>query len=293
MLMSKDLYQQSTKHGGRYIYRMRTYQAEWRVAVSVMRLLVRGKQTAAQSLDEHIEKVEKTLGIKYSEKQIEAISKTFKYNLHVITGYPGTGKTTVLKGIIAIQEAIKKNPNILLCSPTGRAARRMEEATGYPALTIHSLLGLKGDEVPEEMPDIGDCDLLIVDEVSMLDIFLADMLLQAIHSGTRVVLVGDPDQLPSVRAGAVLMELIHSRCVPVTRLDAIFRQAAKSNIIVNSKAIREGKTNIKTGDDFQFIEVTDENEAASKIKSEFFHFLMGGVPLDEVEILTPRREQNA
>lgn len=290
MLARGELYCQHTKQGD-YIYKMQTYQAERRVAISVMRLLVRNQHPVVSNIDNYIKYAEKSFDILYSEKQIEAIKKTFQYNLHVITGYPGTGKTTVLKGIIAIQEAIKDKPNIILCSPTGRAARRMEETTGYAASTIHSLLGLKGDEMPDELPALPECDLIIIDEVSMLDIFLADLLLDAIQSGTRVVLVGDPNQLPSVRPGAVLMELIKSRCVPVTHLDAIFRQAAQSNIIVNSKAIRDGTRKIKAGGDFHFIEIKNETEAVNKMKSAYLRALMAGIPLDDIEILTPRRDK--
>jgi exodeoxyribonuclease V alpha subunit len=284
------LYRQPSKAGD-LIYLENTYKAERGVAVSVMRLLVRGQNQPVKSIDSFIEQVEKDSGIAYSPAQIDAIKTTFKYNFYVITGYPGTGKTTVLKGIIAVQKAIKKDPVIYLCSPTGRAARRMEEATGCPAQTIHKLLGLNGSELPEEPPILGECDLLIADEVSMLDIFLADILLYAVSAGTRVVLVGDTDQLPSVGPGAVLRELIKSRCVPVTHLDTVFRQAAQSNIILNAQAIRSGSSKLFLGNDVQFIEVESEEKAIEQIKSVYFHTLMLGNSLDDVEILTPRREK--
>ena len=291
MIERGQVYRQRSKIGD-LIYLMKTYKAEREVAKSVMRLLWSCESKPVDKLDRMIAGAEKKHSITYSEQQRKAIETTFRYNLHVITGYPGTGKTTVLKGILHVQRAIKNNSVIYFCSPTGRAARRMTEATGHEASTIHSLLGLHGDETPEEPPDIGKADLIVVDEVSMLDIFLADMLLYAIHAGTRVVLVGDPDQLPSVGPGAVLVELIHSKCVPVTKLDAVFRQADGSRIALNARTIRGGGTDLQSGNDFQFIPADNSEDAVTKIKSIYLRTMMAGVDVDEIEVLTPRRDKH-
>lgn len=292
MVKRGEIIRQRTNNSGDLIYLRRAYTGEREVAQSVLRLLWEKRPKPVTHLAEWIKKAETKLGITYSEQQRKAIETTFQYNLHVITGYPGTGKTTVLRGLLYVQNSLKNNASIHLCSPTGRASRRMTEATGHGAQTIHSLLGLHGDEVPEETPEIGEADLVIVDEFSMVDMYLCNVLLSAIQAGTRVVLVGDPDQLPSVGPGAVLVELIRSRCVPVTKLDAVFRQAEGSNIALNAKTIREGGTKMLEGKDFRFIEVDNSEIATEKIKSMYLRSIMAGVDVDDIEVLTPRRDKH-
>ena len=186
--------------------------------------------------------------------------------LSVITGGPGTGKTMIQKAILDIYQRQKPDATICCCAPTGRAARRMEQATGHPASTIHKALNLVADEDGNfNEPELLEADLVLVDEVSMLDVYLAGYLFDAISLDAQVVLIGDSDQLPSVGPGAVLSEIIASGKVPVARLDKVFRQQAGSRIAVNAKAIRQGVRNLEFGEDFQFVESPDIETSADKV----------------------------
>lgn len=287
-----EVLRQRTAKAGDLIYLRKAFIAERDTAKAVLRLLWQKPAKPVDHLDELIQEAEKKLGITYSEQQRAAIKMVFQYHFSIITGYPGTGKTTVLRGILHVQNALKQNAGITLCSPTGRAARRMTETTGHGAQTIHSLLGLRGDEMPEETPELEKPDMLIVDEVSMVDMYLMHLLLDAVPSGTRVVLVGDPDQLPPVGPGAVLVEMIRSECVPVTKLDAVFRQAEGSTIALNAKTIREGGTEMLKGKDFRLFEVDNSELAAEKIKSLYLRAVMSGIDVDDIEVLTPRRDKH-
>ena len=178
--------------------------------------------------------------MEYDDVQAAAIRKAAVSKVMVMTGGPGTGKTTTAQGIIASYRAF--GLKILLAAPTGRAAKRMSEATGMEAKTIHRLLEYKppqGYQKNEENPLEGD--VLIVDECSMLDVVLMNALLKAIPLGMRLILIGDIDQLPSVGAGNVLRDIIDSGMIPVIRLTRIFRQAQTSRIIMNAHKINEGK----------------------------------------------------
>lgn len=198
-------------------------------------------------------------GIEYDEVQIAAIRQAVTAQAMVLTGGPGTGKTTTTQGIIA---ALKKaGLRVLLAAPTGRAAKRMSEATGMEAKTIHRLLEYspqEGYKRSDENPLEGDA--LIVDECSMIDLLLMNSLLKAVPAGMRIVLVGDIDQLPSVGAGNVLREIIDSRRIPVVRLVRIFRQAQKSRIVMNAHAINEGRfPDTSNGRDTDFFFMKEEN----------------------------------
>ena len=197
-----------------------------------------------------------------------------------------------------IQKAIldiyhRQNPDgmICCCAPTGRAARRMEQATNHPASTIHKALNLMADEDGNfNEPELVDADLILVDEVSMLDLYLANYLLGAIRLGAQVVLIGDSDQLPSVGPGAVLSEIIASGKVPVARLDKVFRQQAGSRIAVNAKAIRQGIRNLEFGDDFQFVDSPDIAASADKVVTLYLQEVKK-YGLDNVALLTPYRKK--
>ncbi len=174
-----------------------------------------------------------------SDEQQSAIQMALTHPVSVLTGGPGTGKTTCLKALITTLES--QGRKYALASPTGRAAKRLSEATGRPARTIHRLLEfspVEGFKHNNENPL--DLDFLVVDEASMLDLLLTNNLLKAVRPGTRVLFVGDVDQLPSVGAGDVLRDLIDSKVLPVTRLNTIFRQAANSKIITNAHLINQG-----------------------------------------------------
>ena len=230
-------------------------------------------------------------GMQYDEIQMQAIQEAVTSKALVLTGGPGTGKTTTTLGIItAFADAGAK---ILLAAPTGRAAKRLSEATGREAKTIHRLLEFKppeGYQKNEEKPLEGD--VLIVDECSMIDIMLMYNLLKAVPDSMTLILVGDIDQLPSVGAGNVLRDVIESGCVPVVRLQRIFRQAQKSRIIMNAHRINEGQmpdlSNGRTSD-FFFMEEEDPEKAVSTITklvkenlSRYYH-----TPSSEIQVLTP------
>ena len=230
-------------------------------------------------------------GIVYDEVQQEAIQKALDSKVMVLTGGPGTGKTTTTQGIIAAFKT--RHMSILLAAPTGRAAKRMTEATGMEAKTIHRLLEynpMDGYKRNEENPLEGDA--LIVDECSMIDILLFYNLMKAIPSNMRLILVGDIDQLPSVGAGNVLRDIIDSQQIPVVRLTRIFRQAQSSRIVMNAHAINAGQfPNIKNGldTDFFFINQEDADEMARLIIGLVRDRLPKkyGYPKKEIQVLTP------
>ena len=230
-------------------------------------------------------------GIVYDEVQQEAIQKALDSKVMVLTGGPGTGKTTTTQGTIAAFKA--RHMSILLAAPTGRAAKRMTEATGMEAKTIHRLLEynpMDGYKRNEENPLEGDA--LIVDECSMIDILLFYNLMKAIPSNMRLILVGDIDQLPSVGAGNVLRDIIDSQQIPVVRLTRIFRQAQSSRIVMNAHAINAGQfPNIRNGldTDFFFINQEDADEMVKLIIGLVRYRLPKkyGYPPKEVQVLTP------
>ena len=230
-------------------------------------------------------------GIVYDEVQQAAIEKAMDSKVMVLTGGPGTGKTTTTQGIIAAFKA--RNMHILLAAPTGRASKRMTEATGMEAKTIHRLLEynpMDGYKRNEENPLEGDA--LIVDECSMIDILLFYNLMKAIPSNMRLILVGDIDQLPSVGAGNVLRDIIDSQQIPVVRLTRIFRQAQSSRIVMNAHAINAGKyPNISNGKetDFFFIKQEDADEMLKLIIGLVRDRLPKkyGFPAKEIQVLTP------
>lgn len=224
-------------------------------------------ETGNQELSVDIERIEAAVSMNYDEIQAAAIRQAATSKVMILTGGPGTGKTTTTQGIIAAFRAY--GLNILLAAPTGRAAKRMTETTGIEAKTIHRLLECKppeGYERNEENPLEGD--VLIVDECSMIDIILMNSLLKAIPPSMRLILVGDIDQLPSVGAGNVLRDIIESERFPVVRLTRIFRQAQSSRIIMNAHKINQGiRPDLSNGKqtDFFFVEKEEPEEAAAEI----------------------------
>lgn len=224
-----------------------------------------GNNLFAKTCD--IESLSKETGIEYDEVQVQAIRQSVQSKVMVLTGGPGTGKTTTTQGIIA---ALKQmGLSILLAAPTGRAAKRMSEATGMEAKTIHRLLEYNpqdGYKRNDENPLEGDA--LIVDECSMIDIILMNNLVKTMPSSMRLVMVGDIDQLPSVGAGNVLRDIIESQKIPVIRLTRIFRQAQSSRIVMSAHAINQGKfpdTSNGKETDFFFIQKEDPEAVAEEI----------------------------
>ncbi len=201
------------------------------------------------NIEKELKEIEKNDRIELSEKQVEAIKAVNDNNVCIITGGPGTGKTTIIKNIIELYK--KKGKKVVLCAPTGRAAKRMTEMTGEEAKTLHRLLeiGKTGEE--NQLIDVDlnvqmiDGDVVIVDEMSMVDLFLMNYLVKAIYQGTKLVLVGDVDQLPSVGPGSILKDIINSEKITMIKLDKIFRQAAKSKIVQNAHRVNNGQNFIK------------------------------------------------
>lgn len=239
--------------------------------------------------------VQEKLKIELAENQKKAVAQAVSGKLHIITGGPGTGKSTITKAILAITE--KLTSKIFLVAPTGRAAKRMTEITGKKASTIHSLLEFDfrsgGFKRNRENPI--DCDLIIVDEASMIDTFLMYSLLKALPEHARVILVGDINQLPSVGPGNVLRDMIASRTISVTTLNEIFRQAAGSHIITNAHRINQGNfPSLYNGpdSDFFFIE-GEENESVLntvvKLVSQRLPNRYGFNPKQEIQVLTPMK----
>ena len=233
-----------------WVYLKSFYNAEKNIAEKIVTLNQTDNFKKIKGLEKELKKVEKNIGIILSKKQEEAIEAINENNVTVITGGPGTGKTTIIKAIIELYKDHGMKP--VLCAPTGRAAKRMTEATGEEAKTLHRLLelnGSKNNELDSYSTDLLvtpiDGDLIIVDEMSMVDMFLMNYLLNGIYKGTKLVLVGDIDQLPSVGPGSILKDIIASKRVKTVVLNQIFRQAAKSKIIVNAHRVNDGESFIE------------------------------------------------
>lgn len=245
---------QEISYADEKIYPTALYNAEWQIADHLHRLLtVDQEKLPATTIEKTVTKVADQSGITYDQVQKEAIKTALNSKVMLLTGGPGTGKTTIIKGIVAsyakihdlsldVNEYKEKSFPVLLAAPTGRAAKRMSEATDLPASTIHRLLGLNGREMPTDM-NARDLEgsLLIIDEMSMVDTLLFKTLIQAVPTSMHVVLVGDKDQLPSVGPGQVFHDLLDFAELPKVELTNIHRQAADSTIIPLAHAIKEGK----------------------------------------------------
>jgi len=242
--------------------------------------------------------IEKETDTKLDEKQKEAVIEAVRCGLLVITGGPGTGKTTTINTLISYFES--EGLKILLAAPTGRAAKRMTEATGYEARTIHRMLEISG--IQEENAGGFDrnaqnpleADVIIIDEMSMVDIYLVHALLDAVTVGTRLIMVGDRNQLPSVGPGSVLKDIIDSGKIPVVRLTRIFRQASQSDIVVNAHKINRGEQVVldNKSRDFFFLKRKDANVIISiviQLIREKMPRYVDAKPYD-IQVLTPTRK---
>lgn len=245
------------------------------------------------NIPEEIAAIEQRDGVSFAPMQKKALEKALSHNLLVLTGGPGTGKTTTIKGLIALLEARKKR--IALCAPTGRAAKRMSEATGREAKTIHRLLKYspKENAFEKNFENPLEADALIVDEISMVDAFLINSLLRAVPISASVVLVGDVDQLPSVGPGNVLKDIIASGIVEVVALNEIFRQAQTSRIITNAHAINAGQMpDIRNArdSDFFFIEAEDPAQVVETVSGLCASRLPRTYnldPVEDIQVLSP------
>ena len=274
------------------LYKLSNYYAETDTAARIVEFL-KCKSDKINVSSELIQ-AQSVLNLTLSPKQAEAVKMCFENNISIITGGPGTGKTTILCVILSIYEKICKNGiNVLLAAPTGRASRRMTESTGYEASTIHSALGLITDDDEGDYMNSDDpleYDFIIVDELSMIDMRLASELFNRIRDGTRILLVGDADQLPSVGAGSVFRELINCGQIPTTFLDVVFRQSQTSRIVLNAQAIKENKSNLLYGDDFQFIECETEEKAVEIIRNVYRREI-AAAGVNNVQILAPFKKR--
>ena len=274
------------------IYNPRVFAQEDTVAQIISKILI--EKPPCEFIQPILEKVKTDFQIRLSEKQEIAVNEAFRNNLSIITGSPGTGKTTVLKTILEVYRRLYPEGRIRLMAPTGRASRNMAESTGFKdARTMHNALGLTGEEDEADMKkDVGtlDADLIIVDEFSMVDMWLAFKFFSRIRRGTKLVLVGDPDQLPSVKPGNVFKEMISCGIIPVTVLDQIFRQSKDSFIAHNAKIINRGETNLFYGEDFQFINAKTQEETAMIIM-ELYCQEVYEHGIERVQILSPFRHK--
>ena len=272
------------------VYITKQHQEEEDTASMIARKL--HEQIPVLTIEKELEEAQEDLNITLSEQQKEAVRMVFANPICIITGGPGTGKTTVLKVILYIYQK-KCGNEVKLMAPTGRAARRMAESTGNgDATTMHMALGLFGDGDYEALTDKLSADFINADEVSMVDMHLAYEFFYKVKAGARVLLVGDVHQLPSVGAGDVFRQLILCGKIPVTVLNLVYRQGKDSNIPINAQLINEGKTNLQWGDDFQMVECSGADAAAQIVKNIYLKEIqMYG--MEQVQILSPYKVRSA
>jgi exodeoxyribonuclease V alpha subunit len=272
------------------VYRAKPYEDERKTALKIAEL-TNGFAREIKNPDKKIYTISKSVGILLSPEQQDAVKTALSHPLSIITGGPGTGKTTILQMVTQVYTADKPNASIVLCAPTGRAARRMTDAIGLPANTIHSTLQLAPSDEQQYIPKslLESEDLIIVDEASMLDMSIAKILFDQIGQGTSVVFVGDTNQLPSINAGNVLGDMIASGKIPTVNLKKIYRQKTGSSIAVNAARIKRGNTDLEIDDSFSFDEAEDSEQIAGRT-AEIYKELVAAYGIDEVAVLTPFRK---
>ncbi|MGB0983417.1 MAG: ATP-dependent RecD-like DNA helicase [Saprospiraceae bacterium] len=291
------LIQKLTKDGREedYIWLMGIYNAEKSIVTSLKKLLALPPAFQINEIESKLQQAEINLNILLASKQKMAVTSSLQSKIHIITGGPGTGKSTITKVILNLAQ--QHTQKILLAAPTGRAAKRLSQVTGLPAQTIHSLLefdfAINGFRRNNSNPLDGE--LIIVDEASMIDTMLMFNFLKAIPYPAIVIFIGDIDQLPSVGAGNVLRDFIYSKQIPVTRLTEIFRQAAESKIITSAHRINEGKMpdlRVEKDSDFFFIEETEVENINATIR-ELVHKRLpnryGFNAFDDIQVLSPMK----
>ena len=271
------------------LYLAKYYGFECSVAKRLTTLLLQ-KDHAPANLGKLIREAQKDLAITLSQKQEEAVLKAFQNRVSIITGGPGTGKTTVQKVLLYLNEKIKGG-RVLLTAPTGRASRRMSESTGLSgAKTIHSALGIRSDDDGEE-GEMLKADFIIADEFTMADMALACRFFRHVEDGARLVIVGDANQLPSVGPGNVFRELIRSGVIPTTELDMVFRQKDTSRIPVNAQKMLRGETSLEYGDDFAFYPASDADTCADAV-ADLYGNLVKKYGVENVQVLSPFRKRS-
>ncbi len=295
------------RENAEWIYLENFYKVEQEIALRLIRLDNAPNMKKIENIENALKKEESRSNIELSKKQKEAVKSINQNNVTIITGGPGTGKTTIIKTIIDLYEERKKK--VVLAAPTGRAAKKMTEATEREASTLHRLLGigkLDDEGIYSRHSDYKgepiDADLIVVDELSMVDMFLMNYLLNCIYQGTKLVLVGDIDQLASVGPGSILKDLINSETINTVMLDKIFRQAAKSKIILNAHRVNNGQGFIQkededleedTKEDFFFI----KQNSTEKMLQEVISLSTGRLEkfgnydfFKNIQVLTPTKK---
>ena len=277
------------------VYLPRFHRAECETAQLLMKQLksIRARSIDGEALDREIAEYEAETGVELCPQQREAVEAAAREGICIVTGGPGTGKTTTINLIIRVTQRLGM---VELCAPTGRAARRMSEATGRPAQTIHRLLEYSGEGHGFMRDDDNplDADVVIVDEMSMVDIFLMRSLLKALRPGTRLILVGDADQLPSVGAGNVLRDLIAADALRVVRLTQIFRQAGRSQIVLNAHRINAGEYPVIRARDTDFF--LERKDSAAQAATSVVALVQTRLPrymgcdvLRDIQVMAPMK----
>ena len=276
---------------GDQVFRSVTARAERNMAARIWELLSFGTIRYSGDIESDINTEQMKTRFKLAPEQRQAVKTCLSSFISIITGGPGTGKTLIQRILLNIYAKQHPDAKIVCCAPTGRAARRMAQCTGYPASTIHKALGLMaGEDGDFNEPEQLDADLVLVDEVSMLDIYLARYLFNAIPHGCQIVLIGDADQLPSVGPGAVLSELIASGMIPVVKLDKVYRQDAGSRIALNAKLIRHNNVGLEYGDDF-ILDTSANLENSANMIEKLYIDEVDRLGIDNVALLTPFRQK--
>lgn len=265
-------------------------RAEDTSAKKIASLMQRTSNNSFDAIEKEILDYVKTSSIRLSDGQVDAVMRSLRYNISIITGGPGTGKTTILKAVINVYHRLNPNKHITLLAPTGKAAARMAQSCDHEASTIHSKLQIYEDYVSN--PIMIEEGLIVVDETSMVDNLLLEKLLNSITASSQIVFVGDVDQLPSVGAGACLQEMIASGIVPVSKLTEIFRQKDDCTIIDNANAVNEGRNELVYDNSFELLTVDNEEDAIGKIET-LYESEVTKYGAENVALLSPlRRTQN-
>lgn len=271
-----------------YVYRRPTADTEIRSAKEIKSRLAGDDVECLMNPYEAIDLSQAKLKLYLSYEQVEAVYNALTKRISVITGGPGTGKTATQKVLIDSFKRVSGGKSVRLMAPTGQASKRMSEATGHPASTIHSALGIMPGETDPRKGNHLDFGLIIVDESSMIDGMMFDALMRHVSHNARIVFVGDVDQMPSIGAGCVLRELIRSGVVPVTRLTKVFRQGDDSDIAFNAARINKGVSKMIEGDKFTFIDAEGSEQIQAKV-CEMYAKLVAEQGIGSVAVLTPYR----